>query len=91
VVVLAARTSERVVAGAVLNRSADVVGLSNFFSESRITSASWGGCLALAGTLFPGSVLVGHESGDALDAARDHGFETTGSLRVWLFEGTATR
>lgn len=86
VVVLAARTRDRVVAGAVLNRSAEVVGISNFFTESRVASSSWVGCLALAEILFPGSILVGYESGNELDAPRARGFATAGPLRVWLRE-----
>jgi hypothetical protein len=44
-------------------------------------------CLAFADTLFPGTALVGYESGDRLDAARACGFATAGPLRVWLHEG----
>lgn len=87
VAVLAAHVGDRVVAGAVLNRSSEVVGITNFFADSQIASACWDGCLALAGTIFPRSILVGYESGNALDAARTHGFDTAGSLRVWLHEG----
>ena len=74
-------------AGAVLNRSSEVVGISNFFADAQIASACWEGCLALASTIFPRSILVGYESGNALDAARTHGFDTAGPLRVWLHEG----
>ena len=87
VAVLAARIGELVVAGAVLNRSSTVVGISNFFAEPRATSAGWSGCLALAGALYPASTFVGYESGDGLVAARSHGFETVGPLRVWVNEG----
>lgn len=86
VALLAARTSDHVVAGAILNRSSDVVGISNFFTDARVASAGRAGCLAFAGTLHPGSTFVGYESGDALDAARTHDFETAGSVRVWLHE-----
>ncbi|MEY2421908.1 MAG: hypothetical protein QOI95_1975 [Acidimicrobiaceae bacterium] len=84
VVVIGARSSAGIVAGAVLNRSRDAVGISNFFSNSGAGPSSWGGCLALAGALFPASPLVGYASGSALDAARAHGFATAGPLRVWL-------
>jgi hypothetical protein len=53
-----------VLAGAVLNRSGDVVGISNVFGDDLA------GCLGLAGTLVPGAVLVGYQSGDALTDAR---------------------
>lgn len=84
---LAAYVGDRVVAGAVLNRSSDVVGITNFFADPQMASTCWDGCIALAGTIFPRSILVGYESGDALDVARAHGFDTAGPLRVWLHEG----
>lgn len=73
VTVLAAQVDDRIVGGAVLNRSAAVVGISNFFAEDPITSESWQGCLALASALFPGATLMGYESGDTLDAVRTRG------------------
>lgn len=87
VVVLAARAADRVVAGAVLNLAAGFVGLSNFFSEPAVLSSSLAGCLDAADVLFPGSVVVGYEWGEQLDAARAHGFETVGPLRVWRHDG----
>jgi hypothetical protein len=86
VTVLAARCGDRVVAGAVLSRGSSVVGISNFFTADPFASASWAGCLALAGTLLPGSTFVGYGSGHELVAARTHGFETMGPLRVWIHE-----
>jgi hypothetical protein len=88
VTLLAAEQDDhRVVGGAVLSRSATVVGISNFFTEEPITSKSWQGCLALTNALFPEVTLVGYESGDALDAARTCGFEAVGPLQVWLRDG----
>ena len=88
VAILAARAGDRIVAGAVLNRSAMVVGISNFFTDgSGVDSASWLGCLTFAEMLFPDARFVGYESGDGLDAARSNGFDTAGPLRVWIFEG----
>lgn len=87
VAVLASIADERVVAGAILYRSSTVVGISNFFADPLLGSDGWSGCLAFADSLFPASTFVGYESGDALVAARRHGFETTGPLRVWVNEG----
>jgi hypothetical protein len=87
VTVLAAPTMEGIVAGAVLYHGAEVVGLSNFFTEPHVASSSLASCLAFADTLFPGTALVGYESGDRLDAARACGFATAGPLRVWVHEG----
>jgi hypothetical protein len=75
-----------VVAGAVLHRSQDVVGISNFFASAQDASTGWVGCLALVDKLFDGSTLVGYESGSALEGARAHGFETVGPLRVWILD-----
>jgi hypothetical protein len=50
--VLAARAGGDVVAGAVLNRSSTVIGISNFFTRDPGGAASWSGCLALAASSF---------------------------------------
>jgi hypothetical protein len=84
--VLAARAGGVVVAGAVVNRTSRVVGVSNFFTRDPCGAATWSGCLALAATLFPGSTFVGYESGQTLVAAQTHGFDTVGPLRVWIHE-----
>ncbi|MGO9874537.1 MAG: hypothetical protein ACLPVY_12115 [Acidimicrobiia bacterium] len=87
VVVLAARSDDRIVAGAIATHTSNVVGISNFFAEGDISSASWSGCLALARSLFASSTLVGYESGDELAAAQRAGFKIAGPLRVWIREG----
>jgi len=83
VTVLAAHETDRIVAGAVLTRSAGVVGVSNVFSLPGRKRAAWQGCLARASTLYPAVTMVGYEGGD-LDIVLDHGFETAGPLRVWI-------
>jgi hypothetical protein len=87
VAVLAARSDDRIVAGAIATRSSNVVGISNFFAKENITSATWSGCLALARSLFPSSTFVGYECGDELAAAQRVGFQIAGPLRVWIREG----
>jgi hypothetical protein len=84
VAVLAARAGDRVVAGAILNRSPNVVGISNFFADDDVMSASWSGCLAAARSVFATSNFVGYESGDSLAAAQRDRFEVLGPLRVWI-------
>jgi hypothetical protein len=86
VAVLVAYEADRIVAGAVLNRSAEVVGVSNVFSLPGRKHAAWQGCLARASTLYPGVTMVGYQSGDDLDIALGHGFETSGPLRVWIHD-----
>jgi hypothetical protein len=83
VTVLAGRDGDDVVAGVVLNRSPDVVGVSNFFSNLGSVAANWASGLAHIGALLPGAVLVGYESPDALGRTRPDEFKTAGPLRVW--------
>jgi hypothetical protein len=75
---LAARRDGRIVAGAILNRTGDVIGLSNVFGDD-----PWPGAVATAASLYPDLPLVGYERGDDLAAARRVGFEVIGPLRVW--------
>jgi hypothetical protein len=73
--------------GGILNRGAEVVGLSNLFG-SRIDLV-YRSLAAMAGEIFPGLPLVGYESGKELAAAKSAGFETVGPLRVWRLKATA--
>lgn len=84
IAVLAARRGDAVEGGAVLSDAAGVVGISNVFSRTSAEPTDWVGCLALATALHPTSSLVGYESGEVLDLALHHGFESAGPLRVWL-------
>ncbi len=84
VAVLAAHAADRVVAGAILNRGANVVGISNFFADEGVISPNWSGFLAIARSIFATSNFVGYESGDRLAAAQRDGFEIAGPLRVWI-------
>ncbi|MGT2531299.1 hypothetical protein ACU4GG_32790 [Streptomyces nojiriensis] len=82
---LAGRRDGRVVAGAVVNLAAGVVGVSNLFAHDEAdTDAAWTGALAAAAARWPGHDVVGYESGDDLATAVRHGFTPIGPLRVWL-------
>lgn len=93
VLALVADAGDEVLAGAILNEAAGVVGISNLFvsvdtdteagSTASATSA-WAGCLAFAERRFPRATLVGYESGPMLDVARAQGFHPLGPLRVWI-------
>lgn len=83
---VAAKVDQRIVAGAILNRSVAAVGISNFFVEASTTAQYWRGCVELAAALFSGTWLVGYESGPLLDIALTHGFEAVGPLRVWVHD-----
>ena len=72
------------VAGAILNRTDRVVGLSNVFASAEVEAAAWTGFVRSAELAFPDAPLVGWEQGRSLDLARACGFEPVGQLRVWL-------
>ena len=81
IVILGARgRGGEFVAGAVLNRTEEVVGLSNVFDGGSELVAS---ARDEAGRRWPGRPIVGYEDGEALDAALAAGFRTVGPLRVW--------
>lgn len=82
--VLARRAGGRVVAGAVANRTDDVVGLSNLFTSDGDADAAWAGALGLLHRLHPTLAVVGYERGDDLALALRHGFRAIGPLRVWM-------
>ena len=44
----------------------------------------WRALALLAAQTFPRLPLVGYESGDELNAARDAGFEVGDKLRIWV-------
>lgn len=84
IVVLGAVVDGDVVAGALLNRGADVVGLSNVFVTTAAPDDVWPGCLDAITTTFPGVPIVGYEPGESLDTALRYGFTPLGPLRVWI-------
>jgi hypothetical protein len=68
----------RIVAGAIANRHAGAVGLTNVFgSEARAAS------VALASAEFPDLPMVGYEGLDRRDEMLGLGFTPIGPLRVW--------
>jgi hypothetical protein len=84
VAVVAAEQADQIVAGAILNSSSTVVGISNVLSRPDVDLDPWPGCLAFAGSLFPGKPLVGYEFGAGLLDAKRNGFQDAGPLRVWI-------
>lgn len=75
-----------VAAGAIVNRTRDVVGVSNLFTKAGDLDGAWSGCLAYVDRLSPDSAVVGYETADELAAAHRQGFVSVGRLRVWLKE-----
>jgi hypothetical protein len=78
------RRGFKVVAGFMLYRAEEVVGVSNVVAEAADASAVWRSLTLLAAQAFPRLPLVGYESGDELKAAVTSGFECGDTLRVWV-------
>lgn len=78
------RRGFRVVAGFMLYRSDDLVGVSNVLADTADAAAVWRSLTLLAAQTFPRLPLVGYESGRELQAAVDAGFEAGDTLRVWV-------
>jgi len=88
VAIVAGFRGDRIVAGAIGNRSEEVVGWSNFFAGHGVdTRTCASGSIAALARFFPDAAMVGYEEGDMLRLARSLGFESLGPLRVWLFDG----
>lgn len=62
--------------GCIITVTGGVAGLSNLFGDAAET-------ISAAAATFADRDLVGYESGDALAAAMDAGFQTVGDLVVW--------
>ena len=77
---------QRVVAGAVVNRSPGAAGLSNFFGVPHQGGSIWPALIRLARGIYPGVPLVGYARGDALRQALAAGFVASGTLRVMYHE-----
>jgi len=72
------------VATAALNRSGDVLGISNVFSEEESAGPLFPGAVRLATQLYPLLPIVGYERGSSLFEAQRAGFEPLGGLTVWV-------
>ena len=87
VVFVSVQGDNGIVGGGILNRGAEVVGLSNLFGSA--IDVVWRSLVATAGEFFPGLPLVGYEHGDDLAAAHRAGFKTVGPLRIWRLPARA--
>jgi hypothetical protein len=71
------------IAGAIFNRSAGVVGVSNFFATEDAAGMQLR-MLAFAEARFGALTLVAYESGADLNRSLGAGFRDEGPLRVWV-------
>jgi hypothetical protein len=86
IAVVAGYRDNRIVAGAIANRSDVVVGLSNFFAPANEALTYAAESVVAIGEAFPALSIVGYEQGDELRNAQALGFESLGPLRVWIFQ-----
>jgi len=82
--VLAGHEGDRIVAGAIANRSSTVIGLSNVFDVAGDLESGWVAAAGIAAALWGEMTTVSYDSGDSLDAAHRGGFKSIGELVVWL-------
>ena len=75
---------KKIVAGAVVNRSATVIGLSNVFHTHGDLESVWRGAASTAQARWGPMPVIGYDSGTALDAAHRAGFGSVGELVVWV-------
>jgi hypothetical protein len=73
----------KIVAGGVVNRSPEVVGISNVFSPRELVRESWSTLVNSLSAVFPNTPIVGYERGADLEVATEVGFVPIGPLRVW--------
>jgi hypothetical protein len=90
IAVLAQDDGKWIVGGAVVNRSATVIGLSNVFHRHGDLESVWRGAASAAHTRWGPMPVVGYDSGTALDAAHRAGFGTVGELVVWVKKPAVT-
>jgi hypothetical protein len=87
-VALFGRVGERdgpIRAGLVLNRDANVVGVTNVFTLTGALDATWAAIPRLAAVAFPDvRAVCGYEAGPDLALAAGAGFGPIGALRVWI-------
>jgi hypothetical protein len=84
VAILARYDGDRLAAGAIANRSAAVVGLSNVFDADGDLASAWRDAAEAAHARWGAMRVVSYDSGAALEAAHEAGFDSIGELAVWL-------
>lgn len=81
---LLAHGQQASVAGAAINETDGVIGVSNVFTAGIRPEVLWSDLPAVVGQIFGQAPLVGYEHGTAMSAALANDFVDIGALRVWL-------
>ena len=84
IALLARGEGKQIVAGAIVNRSATVIGVSNLFHTNGDLELVWRGAASAARARWAPLPVVGYGLGAALDAAHRAGFASVGELVVWV-------
>jgi hypothetical protein len=84
IAVLARYDGDRIAAGAVANRSATVIGLSNVFDTGGDLESAWLDAVRAAQARWGPMPVVSYDSGATLEAAHQAGLDSVGELTVWL-------
>jgi hypothetical protein len=89
--ILAAYKEDQIVAGAIANRTTEVVGISNIFTPKQEPEWYWEGLLNMIAVYYPDLPIVGYEQDENLQTALQVGFTALGPLRVWIKEKPNSR
>jgi hypothetical protein len=82
---LAGYNGEKIVTGCLINKTADVFGISNFFAPDSNTEY-WSEIIKFIHKRIKFTGIVGYERKDLIKKLQPLGFEATGDLTVWLRE-----
>lgn len=80
---IAVEQAGTIIAGAIANRSSNVIGLSNLFCYADHPARYWLTCVAAAQAWQSEWPVIGYERGDRLSFAKTIGFNELGALAVW--------
>ena len=84
IALLARSDGKTIDAGAIVNRSATVIGVSNVFHTNGDLESVWRAAARAAQARWGPLPAVGYDSGAGLDAAHHAGFASVGELVVWV-------
>lgn len=74
---------KKIVSGCLINKTADVLGVSNFFAPDK-SLKYWSEIIDFAFVSIEAADIVGYERKDLANELQSLGFETIGDLTVWL-------
>ena len=85
---VAGEDGEKIVSGCLINKTAGILGISNFFAPAQ-NIEYWSDIIAFVHESIEFTDIVGYQRTDCLQKIQPLGFETTGDLTVWLRDRAA--